>query len=199
MADAHAFKLIAGNLALDFANTLDNRFDAARTEELLATYDDFLRFCRQTHVINATEAAALAASSEREKQNALRSARELRELMERVFSAVARRARIDQDDLAPLNTYIQKALEHRRLSEERGKIRWSWHDLTSNAVAPLWPITLAAADLLTSDDLRYVRECGIDTCRWLFLDLRKNHSRRWCDMKVCGNRAKARRYYQAHS
>jgi predicted RNA-binding Zn ribbon-like protein len=33
------------------------------------------------------------------------------------------------------------------------------------------------------------------TCRWLFLDRSKNQSRSWCDMKVCGNRAKAQKHY----
>jgi predicted RNA-binding Zn ribbon-like protein len=32
-------------------------------------------------------------------------------------------------------------------------------------------------------------------CRWLFLDKSKNRSRQWCDMKVCGNRAKAQAHY----
>jgi predicted RNA-binding Zn ribbon-like protein len=32
----------------------------------------------------------------------------------------------------------------------------------------------------------------------MFLDLSRNHSRRWCDMTSCGNRAKARRYYTRH-
>jgi predicted RNA-binding Zn ribbon-like protein len=40
-----------------------------------------------------------------------------------------------------------------------------------------------------------VRECGGDHCGWLFLDETKNRSRRWCEMSVCGNRAKARRHY----
>jgi predicted RNA-binding Zn ribbon-like protein len=26
----------------------------------------------------------------------------------------------------------------------------------------------------------------------------KNRSRRWCDMKYCGNRAKSRRHYERH-
>jgi predicted RNA-binding Zn ribbon-like protein len=34
------------------------------------------------------------------------------------------------------------------------------------------------------------------SCRWLFLDRSKNQSRTWCDMKVCGNRAKAHKHYQ---
>lgn len=33
------------------------------------------------------------------------------------------------------------------------------------------------------------------SCHWLYLDNSKNQSRQWCDMKVCGNRAKARTFY----
>ncbi len=47
---------------------------------------------------------------------------------------------------------------------------------------------------MLSDALPWVRACGADTCRWLFLDTSKNHTRRWCNMKVCGNRMKARRF-----
>ncbi|MGQ3212923.1 MAG: CGNR zinc finger domain-containing protein [Shinella sp.] len=32
-------------------------------------------------------------------------------------------------------------------------------------------------------------------CQWLFLDRSRNRSRAWCDMAVCGNRAKASRHY----
>jgi predicted RNA-binding Zn ribbon-like protein len=60
----------------------------------------------------------------------------------------------------------------------------------------LAPIVRGAADLLIGPDRARVRECGSDTCFWLFLDHSKNGTRRWCDMKVCGNRAKARRHYQ---
>jgi predicted RNA-binding Zn ribbon-like protein len=30
----------------------------------------------------------------------------------------------------------------------------------------------------------------------LFLDISRNRSRRWCDMRDCGNRAKASRFYK---
>jgi predicted RNA-binding Zn ribbon-like protein len=40
-----------------------------------------------------------------------------------------------------------------------------------------------------------VRRCGSDRCVLLFYDSTKNRSRRWCDMAVCGNRAKARAHY----
>ena len=62
---------------------------------------------------------------------------------------------------------------------------------------PLWVLAMSASDLLTSDAVDRVRECDNPECRWLFLDTSKNHTRRWCDMKLCGNRMKARRF-KAH-
>jgi predicted RNA-binding Zn ribbon-like protein len=50
--------------------------------------------------------------------------------------------------------------------------------------------------LLTSPEAGRVRQCESETCAWLFLDQSRSRSRRWCDMKVCGDRAKARRHYE---
>ena len=38
--------------------------------------------------------------------------------------------------------------------------------------------------------------CASEDCAWLFLDTSKNHTRRWCDMKTCGNRVKVSRHYE---
>jgi predicted RNA-binding Zn ribbon-like protein len=58
-------------------------------------------------------------------------------------------------------------------------------------------VALSAADLLTSPAREHVHGCGnTETCTWVFIDESKNHSRRWCSMKDCGNRVKARRHYQ---
>jgi predicted RNA-binding Zn ribbon-like protein len=62
----------------------------------------------------------------------------------------------------------------------------------------LAPILRSTAELLTSPALARVRECDSDTCWWLFLDGSKSGTRRWCDMKVCGNREKARRHHKRH-
>jgi predicted RNA-binding Zn ribbon-like protein len=39
-----------------------------------------------------------------------------------------------------------------------------------------------------------LKACRSDTCRWAFIDNARNRSRQWCDMAVCGNRAKARAF-----
>jgi CGNR zinc finger/Putative stress-induced transcription regulator len=39
-----------------------------------------------------------------------------------------------------------------------------------------------------------LKACRRDVCGWLFYDRSRNHSARWCQMAVCGNRTKTRAY-----
>ena len=41
-----------------------------------------------------------------------------------------------------------------------------------------------------------MKACGDGTCRWAFFDHSKNRSAHWCDMAVCGNRAKVTAFRQ---
>eukprot|EP01133_Synstelium_polycarpum_P028229 gene28230-biopygen23944 len=51
-----------------------------------------------------------------------------------------------------------------------------------------------------STEATNVRHCGNERCCIVFYDTSKNHTRRWCSMETCGNRAKAagRRARVAH-
>jgi predicted RNA-binding Zn ribbon-like protein len=199
MTAERPFKLVAGHVALDFTNTLDYRYDPPRTRELLTRYEDLLRFCREAHLISSRQSQNLLRLAEPEKLAALEVARELREAMERLFTAALHDREASSTDLTNFNQQLAGAFVHRRLFQTGSGFGWQWLGLEGAAEGPLWPITMAAARLFASNRLRFVRECQAENCRWLFLDLSKNHSRRWCDMKLCGNRMKARRYYQSHS
>jgi predicted RNA-binding Zn ribbon-like protein len=61
---------------------------------------------------------------------------------------------------------------------------------------PLHRFALSAHALLEQYPRSAIRACGDERCGWLFLD--PPGRRRWCEMAVCGNRAKARRYAQRH-
>jgi len=50
----------------------------------------------------------------------------------------------------------------------------------------------AVATLTARATLPRLKLCVADDCRWAFYDRSKNHSRAWCSMEVCGNRAKSR-------
>jgi predicted RNA-binding Zn ribbon-like protein len=73
---------------------------------------------------------------------------------------------------------------------------WEWINMDQYLDSVLWAVARSAAELLLSDELQHLRICAADNCAWLFLDRTKNQRRRWCDMKVCGNRVKARRHYE---
>ncbi|HEY3038453.1 MAG TPA: ABATE domain-containing protein [Pyrinomonadaceae bacterium] len=189
-------QLVAGHLALDFANTLDNRYDRERLEDLLPTYERFLAFTQQAGIITrGQQRTLLEGTKEREARQALCKAIELREALYLLFSSVATGSQPNRSALRTLNRF----LEHGRIANT---VEWrnavfvgGRRDLTERPDGPLWPIIVAAVDLLTSPGRRHIRECSEGTCRWLFLDRSKNHSRLWCDMRVCGNRSKARRFY----
>ncbi|NBE50749.1 CGNR zinc finger domain-containing protein [Streptomyces boluensis] len=55
-------------------------------------------------------------------------------------------------------------------------------------------VAVAWSDLVVTGDAARLKRCAEHACAWVFWDVSKNRSRRWCSMRICGNRAKARRY-----
>ncbi len=194
------FDLTGGQLALDLANTVSRRDDPDRRKDHLESYLDLISFASQSKVVSSNEAHELrqhALRREAEARRTFRKAIALREALYRVFSSIAQHKRPAAADLEMINEYALEALRHRALMRGNGNYRWEWQNDPNNPLnRVLWPIAQAAADLLTSDQLRIVRFCEAPDCQWLFLDHSRNGSRRWCDMTSCGNRAKARRHYQ---
>jgi predicted RNA-binding Zn ribbon-like protein len=55
------------------------------------------------------------------------------------------------------------------------------------------------AEAMRAGTWERLKACRSDDCRWVFYDVSKNHSRAWCSMAVCGNRAKARSFRERHA
>jgi predicted RNA-binding Zn ribbon-like protein len=87
---------------------------------------------------------------------------------------------------------LARAAEH--LVARTGNFVWEWRDHDFPADRVLWSVTQSAADLLTQGDLTRVRQCEGHDCGWIFEDTSRNRSRRWCEMRDCGNIAKVRRF-----
>jgi predicted RNA-binding Zn ribbon-like protein len=187
------FSLCAGHPTLDLVNTFDNRFHPDGPVELLTDYRALLAFMKQSRLLDVTEARHTD-----EAELTLKSVRELREAAASVLYAVVDGSIPPAADVQTLERHTQSAHQHQKLLWTPGdgdsKFVWTWRTLQSEPELPLWILALQTSVLLTSDALRLLRTCHAETCRWLFLDTSKNHTRRWCDMKVCGNRMKARRF-----
>jgi predicted RNA-binding Zn ribbon-like protein len=138
-----------------------------------------------------------ARRDERGAERSLRRARRLREVLARVLTAAGGGAPPAPRDVRLLNAFLVAALRKRRLDVRGTALVWSWDAGGKDAFdAVWWPIVLAAAELLASEQRRQIHVCGGDGCGWLFLDTSRNRRRRWCSMQSCGNRAKARRFYE---
>ncbi|MEU3462114.1 CGNR zinc finger domain-containing protein [Streptomyces sp. NPDC006733] len=60
-------------------------------------------------------------------------------------------------------------------------------------------VAVAWTELVVTGDAARLKRCAEHGCAWVFWDVSKNRSRRWCSMRVCGNRTKARRYAARHA
>ncbi|HEX4205311.1 MAG TPA: ABATE domain-containing protein [Ktedonobacteraceae bacterium] len=190
------FDVSAGCLCLDFVNTLENRLYPV-SRELLQSYQHLMAWGQQTNSINTEQTEQLLVQAEQYPQAAdavLQRAISMREAMYRVFTALAQSASPAASDIALLNNELAQTLSQSRLVQDTTHFAWDWTFSPHALDYVLWPTVRSAADLLTSPDLHMLRVCAAEDCSWLFLDSSKNQTRRWCNMKSCGNRAKARRH-----
>jgi predicted RNA-binding Zn ribbon-like protein len=190
-------KLVGGQLSLDFINTVSWR-GREIPEEHLNTYQDLLNWSTLADILSEDEVQSLSREGSIQPEAAkrvLKRAVELREAIHRIFSAKISKGLASEADLIALNRELREALTRLRLSLEGDgyTIDFGWGGGALDQM--LWPVARAASDLLTSDGLDRLRRCAAEDCGWLFLDTSRNRSRRWCDMKDCGNRSKARSFY----
>ena len=189
---------VGGWLCLDFVNTGSKYHSHSPVVDYIESYNDVVAWARQASLISAEQEAALIEKAEREPRKAtavLGRMRNVRDAMHWVFSAASTGEPVRKEALDALNTEVSTALAHGRLAATAEGFEWRWPGFADDLESLIWPVAKSAADLLTSERLARVRECASDTCGWLFIDASKNHSRRWCDMRDCGNSAKAKRHY----
>jgi predicted RNA-binding Zn ribbon-like protein len=190
---------VGGRPALDFVNTVDPRHAADRREYLTdyAVLLDWAHSLSTPMAASAAELGRAAAADPAAAEAALRRALDLRESLYVVLAAAVRGDPVAADALAVINAQLCRATDHHVLRPaDGGGVRDGWVGAQS-LDSPLWPILIDAWDLLTTDLIGRIRECpGEDgACGWLFLDTSRSGTRRWCDMRTCGNRSKVRTHY----
>jgi len=194
-----AKELVGGRICLDFANTL-GQHEPEPLSEWLASYDDLVWWALRADVVPEEEAPALferARAHPGEAAEVFRRAIVLREAVFRIFSSAAAKRDPDPADLEALNRELAVAMPHARVAPVRAgacNCDWAWEE-TGALDRVLWPVARSAAEALTSEDVGRIGECAGEECQWLYVDTSRNHSRRWCVMSDCGNRAKAKRHY----
>jgi len=198
MADTVWTFHLSGCLALDLANTVSWRSSETPVERLESA-DDYIRWARQSRVITDREARELMQQARRKPAEAaavIGRVRTLREAIYQAFSALADGDDPDERDLAAINVALSEAMRYLRVKRRSDGSFWTaWEEGPPTLDRLVWPAIKSVADVLTSTNVGRLKKCGSANCGWLFVDTTRNGTRRWCDMRVCGNRAKAQRYY----
>ncbi len=195
---AKDLELVGGRLCLDFINTVGDRL-LSQPEDHLTHYTDLVAWSQQAGIVHGDEARRLlaeAAARPAEAASTLQRAVTFREALYRILLAAVTGRLPSDEDLAIFNAARAQTLAHSAIRAAAGGFAWQWNIDEDQLGWMLWPIIYAAAELLLSPELKKVKQCSSPDCGWLFLDTSKNHTRRWCSMEGCGNRAKARSHYQ---
>jgi predicted RNA-binding Zn ribbon-like protein len=194
--------ILGGHLALDFANTVDDPEGAERYDHA-GTYPELVGWAARIGVLRPDQAEELLAASRehpRSRSAALQRAHVLRRILNEIFSDIAALNSGQADESvrlavpahwAELRPFVEEALGHAELVAHGATYQMTW-PITARLDATLWPIAVAAAELLTAPQLSRLKQCA--GCPWVFLDQSKNRSRRWCAMNDCGTHEKIRRY-----
>ena len=193
-----SLKLVGGRLCLDFLNT-GEWYASDGPIEYLTSYNELIKWAGHAGALSRGEVQQLEQQSESRPQDAAKvykMAIKLRSALLGMFHALQRQEEPAGADLEIFNAALSKTMKRLTLSVDQGRFSWDWQEAGLPLDKVLWPIVKDAAELFTSDQLPRVSRCADDTCGWLFLDTSRNRSRRWCDMKDCGNRAKVKRHYQ---
>lgn len=188
--------LIGGHPAIDLVNTVSWRHDDDRSRENLAVPSDVLTWAHRAAVLDKHQLTAMRLAIAEDTETAERVLRQVHELREQLYQHLA--DRIDHPggerqigEGSPLHRAFADAVTISSLAG--APARWT---LEARELVDLARVlALQGLDLVQTVPPDRLRRCDDDGCGWLFLDTTRNHSRRWCSSRDCGNRARARRHY----
>ncbi|HVM74575.1 MAG TPA: CGNR zinc finger domain-containing protein [Candidatus Saccharimonadales bacterium] len=177
--------LVAGRLALDFANLAPSAHDLS--------WDEFVTFLVDARLVTEDRASRLRPLLHSEPQAVdavlLRILR-LRESLRAIFGSIAKQDRFPSSWVEPVNEILRITEGHDELVSRNGT--WSLQYVAREGGLEwlLAAIARSAAELLVEGPQAPIRRCANPACRLYFYDDSRTRQRRWCSMAVCGNRHK---------
>jgi predicted RNA-binding Zn ribbon-like protein len=175
---------VAGNPALDFVNTAEER-GHPNAGDALMTANDLCSWGQRYGLITRAVARDTAMTAE------FKQAVEARELLYTLFYARTHQRPLARPDLTRLAQLASSAYAEATVdATSDGTIRWRWNQ---SRLATIRHVAVTSAiDILTTGPTTRLKQCPGDHCGWFFLDTTKRGNRRWCSMSECGQEAKNR-------
>jgi predicted RNA-binding Zn ribbon-like protein len=197
--ESHEFAardFIGGDAALDFVNTVTGRDQEPR--DWLDSYARLLEWATLARLLPEKNLRALTKKMHSEPAAAARALTRAKELREELFALVSAVA----SGNAPPKSALAALREHWLAGSDAHDLRFENGRLVADIRADAADLDLIAAivayrvvEHVMPQPVDRLRICSGKNCSWVFIDSSKAGRRRWCDMAVCGNVAKAQRFY----
>lgn len=191
------FLFLGNHLFLDFLNTRPEQ--DGKPQELVTDWRALVRWFRAAELISAREAVTLERTwaHSNDANKTLEAVREIRERLRKDLIAWEAGAPVRLESLQELNDLMSQHPMLTKVESEESKlttVQWFPLRKPSDLFAPL---AYAAANLFSNVNPGRVRKC--EHCVLHFHDTSKIGTRRWCSMRLCGNRSKVAAYAARHS
>ncbi|MCM2676720.1 CGNR zinc finger domain-containing protein [Alkalicoccobacillus plakortidis] len=177
----------SGHISLDFINTANFHGHVNHQEWLQSELD----------VIEWANFIGLSVESNTRSTLSLTELIQLREAMYRITFHAVNQTIADKEDMRVLNKWIKKAQEQVEILLRQDGVFSKQLTMSDGLTKVAFTVVLSFSELIMSDLFQKVKQCNSDRCEWFFIDHTKNKSKQWCTMKICGNREKAKRFYQS--
>jgi predicted RNA-binding Zn ribbon-like protein len=191
------FARIGNNLSADFVNTVVS-FD--HDGGTLRSASDVVDFLVVTGAISSPEAELVHAQCADQVvgERFFATALELRTALRAALTAIEGHEPIDEESLALINAILAAGAGFEQLSQHDGGYRLERRHMLDDPAIALVPLARDAARLLSTPGAP-VRKCAGEDCVRHFYDDSRTGRRRWCEMAICGNRAKASAFAKRHA
>ena len=183
------YKLIGGEISLDFVNTISWP-EMAREHDWLDKPDNFTAWALAAGIINKQTFNQLNARTQFLLIKELDEVHQIRTNLTNVLKPLAFGEQPALAAIKTLNVMLHQICTSRYIDKKN--LKWAWKS-SECFTDVLSPVVWNAANVLTNVDQTRIGYCP--SCEWLFYDTTRNRSRRWCDMEDCGSRHKSLNYY----
>ena len=197
--ESHQFRnrdIIGGDPALDFVNTVTGRDQSPR--DWLDSYMRLLEWAALVRLLPENILRALARRAKTQPKAAaaaLTRAKVFRETLFALVTGIVSGSAPPKTTLALLRQHWIAGINAHQLRFDHGRVVAELRSDAADFDLIAAKIAYRMVEHVLPLPMDRLRICQGPNCSWLFIDRSKAGRRRWCDMAVCGNAAKSRRFY----
>lgn len=187
------FIFIGEHPCVDWINTRIE--DRGAPIEFIRNFSDLLNWLTEAKLLNLGLADKLAGGKKEEEDGVYKAALAFRSSLRKGLEAIASSKSVPGIMVEAINKELAQPIAVRRfLTLRKNRIEEHNEPVVEHPIQIMALLAESAADFLSTADIKLVRKCANPQCVAYFYDMSKNHARRWCSMKICGNRMKVAAY-----